>query len=443
MTRKLTELRNWVNAQDREVFDSVGNNLANLRSHDLQALEAYKEQVEKELKKIREENMKRQQAEEKMRKEFLKRQKGEEKTKEELWGVIRKMQAEIEELKKGQVRQSVERSQLERGTQANLQHVAAFEGELMSSHLEGSTSRENEVPKNYTSSALVPFSPQVDNNTSSHNNQGFGQFANSALVVSGLDLTTRPANRGSQSLTSVPGADREPSDPNFKAPVPAHKRLPRINYNNFPVVSDVRSRLMEEFPALWVGDDDDEDDAPTNKRRAPFGKESHTASGRPLGRLSQGTAAPSSASRSRSPRKSLNANFRVRDEGSEPTSTSKSRSSRQRSSSSSSVDSIPNENEQNLSSQSIPSRFQPSRRTKSANELIDKHLSFIPNGWRTIIANTAKQLSSEDWDKSDAKVLKKLEEHCPSFKGLEEILPNVKMAVPALRDLVRDLKKYC
>ena len=95
-----------------------------------------------------------------------------------------------------------------------------------------------------------------------------------------------------------------------------------------------------------------------------------------------------------------------------------------------------------FSSQSIPSRFQPSRKSKSANELVDKHLHFIPNGWRSIIANTAKQLNPEDWDRSDARVLKRLEEHCTALTNLEEIVPNFKVAVPALRNLMRDMGRH-
>lgn len=427
MKEELTELKGWVNAQDKEVFDSVGVNLDALRSQDLRLLEAHKKQVEKELNKMREENLKRQQADEKIR--------------EELWGLIRKMQAEIVELKKGKVRESVGGTELQKETQTKLQDFAAFEGELMSRHIRGPISgAQNE--QSYTSSALVPFSPPAEKDTTALNTTRISQSGTPASGVGRLDLTTRPANRGNQSVTSVSGTNRESNDASSGAPVPPFNSHPRNDRNGLSLLSDPLPRVLDELPALRGSDEDDEDDAPIT-RRAHFGKESCTASDRRLGRLPQGTA-PTNSSRSRSPRPSLHANFRVRDSGSESIPKSgDSRPTLRRSNSSSSDESIPNDNEHNLSSQSIPSRFQPSRRTKSANELIDKHLSFIPNGWRTILANTAKQLSSEDWDRSDARVLKKLEEHCPSFKGLEEILPNVKMAVPALRDLVRDLKKYC
>ncbi|KAK3355395.1 hypothetical protein B0H65DRAFT_451858 [Neurospora tetraspora] len=381
--------------------------------------------IEEELAKMREENLKRQQAEEKMR--------------EELWGVIRKMQTEIEELKKGRARESVEerftadafdsinqnngtitktrsRGHIRKDSQPTTEDWAALEAfELSPMSMRGPTSREENV-QNYTSSALVPFSSQVDKNTNAPSTKGLGQTGTPGSVVSGLDLTTRPANRGQQSVASLRNthiADSEPTIP-----------YPKFRAHSNGII-------------LLASDSDDEN-CSESTASAKRGSTSQFSL-RP-GRHSQGTGA-TTTSRSRSPRPSLDASFRVRDD-SQSVTKSKSRSTHRRSTSSSSIQSIPNDNDIDLSSQSIPSRFQPSRRTKSANELIDKHLSFIPNGWRTIIANTAKQLSPEDWDRSDARVLKKLEEHCTAFSNLEEILPDVRMAVPALRELMRELGRH-
>ncbi|KAK3954334.1 hypothetical protein QBC32DRAFT_232507 [Pseudoneurospora amorphoporcata] len=383
------KIRRVVNAKIGQEIDEINvrfthlENQFELRVDDIykdvvEPLKAEKKRVEEELAKIREESTKRQQAEEQ--------------TREELWGVIRKMQGDIEELKKGHVQKSVKAKKvLRKESVITDEEWARLESpELSPRRMKGPTSREENV-QNYTSFALVPFSSQIDKTRNALTPNELGQSRTPPSVVSDLDLTTRPANQGQQSVAGLQ------------------------NTGQYSSSDDSESTTSEVVEA--------------SAKRGSTSQTDHR-----LGRHS-------ATSRSRSPRPSIDANFRVRD-GSQPISKSISRSAHRRSTSLGSIQSISRDNDMDFSTQSIPSRFQPSRRTKSANELIDKHLSFIPNGWRAIITNTAKQLNPEDWDRSDARVLKKLEEHCPAFTNLEEILPNAKMAVPALRELMRDLGKH-
>lgn len=367
----------------------------------IQPLKAQNQRTEDEMATTREENMKRQQAEEKMR--------------GELFVVIHKMQAEIEELKKARNQGSVEEMEMQ-------QEYGFFPRNLRETdspdHRDLAAPRElpftDENVQSYTSSALVPFSSQVDKHTDAPRTKELG-----------LDLTTRPANRGQQGAASLQNTHRYTSSTDSELPVPATKRRSHSG----------------RHPGTHLASESDNDNDLESTTSANRGSTSQFYL-RP-GRYSQGTAATTTAttSRSRSPRRSLDAEFRVRDP-SRFTSKSESHSARRRSTPSLSAKDILLDHELDVSFMSIPSRSQPSRRTKTANELIDRHLSFIPNGWRTIIANTAKQLSAEDWDCSDARVLKKLEEHCPAFSNLEEILPDVKMAVPALRELMRELGRH-
>ncbi|KAK3485063.1 hypothetical protein B0T13DRAFT_480955 [Neurospora crassa] len=370
----------------------------------IQPLQALNQRMEEEMARIREENMKRQQAEERMR--------------GELFVAIHKMQAEIEELKKTRDQGSVEEMEVQQEYELFSRHLRAMDSP---NHQDLAAPRElpftDENVQSYTSSALVPFSSQVDKHTDAPSTKELG-----------LDLTTRSANRGQQDAASLQNTHRYTSNTDSELPIPATKR--RSHSGRHP-----GTRLASESD----NDNDLESTASANR-----GSTSQFYL-RP-GRYSQGTAAATTTttattSRSRSPRRTLDAEFRVRD-SSRFASKSESHSARRRSTPSLSANGILLDHELDVSFLSIPSRSQPSRRTKTANELIDRHLSFIPNGWRAIIANTAKQLSAEDWDRADARVLKKLEEHCPAFSNLEEILPDVKMAVPALRELMRELERH-
>lgn len=402
-----------IDARFLQLENEMESRVDGIHKEVVEPLEAEKKRLEEELSKIREENTKRQRAEEKMR--------------EELWGVIRKMQGEIEELREGQVQRNVKaKRDLRKEPEKTAEEQADSEAYELSSRSMTEPASRQENAQNYTSSALVPFSSQVDKNTGALNAKGFGPHGTQGSMASNLDLTTRPANRGQQRVASVQSTRRESNSVDSEPSAPAtNRRSPMgLSYLTSDGEGDNYSEsTTSEVPETFI-------------KKGPASQPSL----RP-GRQSHGTAA-AKTSRSRSPRPSLDANFRVRD-GSRPVQKSNPGSSRRRSSSSLSVERIPNDDHDNDSSfHSIPSRFQPSRRTKSTNELVDKHLSFIPNGWRTILANTAKQLSDEDWDRSDAQVLKKLEEHCPAFSTLEELLPDVKMAVPALRGLMRDLGRH-
>ncbi|KAK1780019.1 hypothetical protein QBC45DRAFT_441408 [Copromyces sp. CBS 386.78] len=408
------KIRRVVNAKIGQEIDEINvrfthlENQFELRVDDIykdvvEPLKAEKKRVEEELAKLREESTKRQQAEEK--------------TREELWGVIRKMQGDIEELKKGHVQKSVKAKKvLRKEPVITDEEWARLESpELRPRSMKGPTSREENV-QNYTSFALVPFSSQIDKTRNALNPNELGQSRTPPSVVSDLDLTTRPANRGQQSVAGLQNTHSADSE------------------HTIPTSRSHSGRHWGLLPEYSSSDEDSSSESTTSEIVETSAKRGSTSqTDHRLGRHS-------ATSRSRSPRR-VDANFRVRD-GSQPISKSISRSAHRRSTSSGSIQSVSKDNDMDFSTQSIPSRFQPSRRTKSANELIDKHLSFIPNGWRAIIANTAKQLNPEDWDRSDARVLKKLEEHCPAFTNLEEILPNVKMAVPALRELMRDLGKH-
>ncbi|EGO51914.1 hypothetical protein NEUTE1DRAFT_149577 [Neurospora tetrasperma FGSC 2508] len=370
----------------------------------IQPLQATNHRVEEEMARIREENMKRQQAEERMR--------------GELFVAIHKMQAEIQELKKARNQGSVEEMEMQQEYgffPKNLREMDSPDHRNLAAPRELPSFTDENV-QSYTSSALVPFSSQVDKHTDTSNTKELG-----------LDLTTRPANRGQQGAASPQTTHRYTSSIDSEHLIFVKKR--RTHSGRHP-----GTRLASESDS----DNDNDLESTTSANRGPTSQFYL----RP-GRYAQGTAATTTAttSRSRSPRRSVDAEFRVRDP-SRFASKSESHSARRRSTPSLSAKDILLDHELDVSFLSIPSRSQPSRRTKTANELIDRHLSFIPNGWRTIIANTAKQLSAEDWDRSDARVLKKLEEHCPAFSNLEEILPDVKMAVPALRELMRELGRH-
>ncbi|KAA8633221.1 hypothetical protein SMACR_01375 [Sordaria macrospora] len=403
VSAKVAQEIDEINVRFTQLGNEFEQRVDDIYKHGIEPFEAEKNRVEEELAKIREENTKREQVEVKMR--------------EELWGVIGKMQSEIEELKKRRVHE------IDKNFPMETQPTTEDWVESSPWRMRGQFFRD-ENDQNYTSSALVPFSSQVDKSANALSPKALGQSGTPASTVSGLDLTIQPANRGQQNVVGRQNAyitESEPTIPVRKV----HSRSGRHSFTHLRLDSD----------------EDDYSESTTSEAVEASAKRASSSQFalRP-GRQSQGTAT-AKTSRSRSPRPSFDANFRVR-EDSQPMHKPKSSSSHRRSNRSSSIQSITNNNDTDFSSQSIPSRFQPSRKTKSANELIDKHLSFIPNGWRSIIANTAKQLSPEDWGRSDARVLKKLEDHCSAFTNLEEILPNFKMAVPALRELMRDMGRH-
>ncbi|KAL0475194.1 hypothetical protein QR685DRAFT_511988 [Neurospora intermedia] len=385
---RVDDLQQRLNPQEGDVFCNW-----------IQPLQVQNQRMEEEMARIREENMKRQQAEEKMR--------------GELFVVIHKMQAEIEELKKARTQESVEEMEVQQEYEffsRNLREMDSPDHRNLAGPRELPSFTDENV-QSYTSFALIPFSSQVDKHTDAPRTKELG-----------LDLTTRPANRGQHGAASLHNKHRYTSSTDSALPIPAKKRRSHSGRHS-------GARLASE------SDNDNDLESTTSANRGSTSQFSL----RP-GEYSQGTTS-TTTSRSRSPRRSLDAEFRVHDP-SWFASKSESHSARRRSTPSLSAKDILLDHELDVSFLSIPSRSQPSRRTKTANELIDRHLSFIPNGWRTIIANTAKQLSAEDWDRSDARVLKKLEEHCPAFSNLEEILPDVKMAVPALRELMRELGRH-
>ncbi|CCC07809.1 unnamed protein product [Sordaria macrospora k-hell] len=380
VSAKVAQEIDEINVRFTQLGNEFEQRVDDIYKHGIEPFEAEKNRVEEELAKIREENTKREQVEVKMR--------------EELWGVIGKMQSEIEELKKRRVHE------IDKNFPMETQPTTEDWVESSPWRMRGQFFRD-ENDQNYTSSALVPFSSQVDKSANALSPKALGQSGTPASTVSGLDLTIQPANRGQQNVVGRQNAYITESEPT----IPVRKVHSRSGLLKPPP--------REPLPPSLLSVQED-------NLKAQQLQKLHAA------------AVPAQL------RREL---FRVR-EDSQPMHKPKSSSSHRRSNRSSSIQSITNNNDTDFSSQSIPSRFQPSRKTKSANELIDKHLSFIPNGWRSIIANTAKQLSPEDWGRSDARVLKKLEDHCSAFTNLEEILPNFKMAVPALRELMRDMGRH-